>query len=288
MTALTAEAASSRAAARPSWRWRIASWSATAAGVVLLGFVIAHWGWRLFAPAALPPAAMPTANERWGGAILAAPLFGHPAGPAPSGAAGTTAASTPQGDVRLLGVFAERDGGGHALFHVGDRGSILVKAGGQVTRDVTLVEVRPDGVRIQDRGETRDLALRAGATTAALAPARGGQSAVCMLPGYKGPVYRLNAELLTGIASRPEGWTNLLTPVAGGLAVREGSDFATMLGMKAGDRMAQANGIALTRVDDVLVSFVNPIIASQPVHVVGIRDGRPAAWLFLNAGACPG
>jgi len=77
-------------------------------------------------------------------------------------------------------------------------------------------------------------------------------------------------------------------PVPGGLAVRDGSGFAAMLGMKAGDRMAQANGIALAGVDDVLVAFVKPLVASQPVRVAGTRDGKPAQWLFLNAGACPG
>ena len=61
-----------------------------------------------------------------------------------------------------------------------------------------------------------------------------------------------------------------------------------MLGLKPGDRVAQANGIALAGIDDILVAFVKPLIASQPVHVAGIRDGKPAAWLFLNAGACPG
>jgi hypothetical protein len=76
--------------------------------------------------------------------------------------------------------------------------------------------------------------------------------------------------------------------VADGLAVREGSAFASMLGLKPGDRVAQANGIALAGIDDILVAFVKPLIASQPVHVAGIRDGKPAAWLFLNAGACPG
>ena len=80
----------------------------------------------------------------------------------------------------------------------------------------------------------------------------------------------------------------MLTPVPGGLAVRDSSGFATMLGMKTGDRMTQANGIALTGIDDVQVAFVKPLIASQPVRVAGIRDGRPSEWLFLNAGACPG
>jgi len=40
--------------------------------------------------------------------------------------------------------------------------------------------------------------------------------------------------------------------------------------------------------DDILTAFVKPQIASQQVLVAGLRDGKPAAWLFVNAGACPG
>jgi hypothetical protein len=189
----------------------------------------------------------------------------------------------------LLGVFAGRDGTGHALFRIAERGPVLVRAGEEIARDVTLEEVRPDGVRIRDHGEMRTLGLRTMAVPPKAAAGRGATSLACAAPpGYSGPVYRLNAELLTGIAARPEGWRDLLTPAAGGLAVREGSALASMLGLKPGDRVAQANGIALAGIDDILVAFVKPLIASQPVHVAGTRDGKPAAWLFLNAGACPG
>ena len=70
--------------------------------------------------------------------------------------------------------------------------------------------------------------------------------------------------------------------------MRENTPAASMLGMKPGDRMAQANGIALRGVEDLQTAFVNPLVASQSVHVTGLRDGKPAAWLFVNAGACPG
>jgi len=106
--------------------------------------------------------------------------------------------------------------------------------------------------------------------------------------GYSGPVYRVNAELLSGIAARPDGWTALLTRVPGGLAVKGGSPAAAMLGMKDGDRMTQANGVALTGIEDLQAAFVKPLMASQTVHVAGVRDGKPAAWLFVNAGVCPG
>jgi len=277
--------AQSLPAPRPRWRWSLASWAATAAAALLLGFVIATWGWRWLGPT-LPPAPVPAAVDRWASTITATPLFGRTAAPA---ATAPGAPSTLSGDVRLLGVFAEPRGAGYALFHLGERGPVLVKAGGEIAKDVALVEVRPDGVRIRDRGEPREVLLRASAPAIRAAPTRGAARAACVPPaGYKGPVYRINAELLTGIAAQPDSWRALLVPVAGGLAVRDGSGFAAMLGMKAGDRVAQANGIALAGVDDMLVAFVNPLVASQPVHVVGTRDGKPADWLFLNAGACPG
>jgi hypothetical protein len=282
--------ASAAPTAPPAWGWRIASFVATAAGVVLLGWVIAQWGWRWFAPAPMPSPA-PAMPERWAPAIAAAPLFGRSSAPS---TASVTPAVSQSGDARLLGVFAEAGGAGYALFRTPDRGPILVKAGAELASGVTLVEVRPGGVRVRDHGETRDLELRTtvrvvpSAANAATAPRVGPRSAACAPPaGYKGQVYRLNAELLTGIASQPESWKAVLMPVAGGLAVRDSSGFATMLGMKTGDRMTQANGIALTGVDDVLVAFVNPLIASQAVRVAGIRDGKPADWLFVNAGACP-
>ena len=99
----------------------------------------------------------------------------------------------------------------------------------------------------------------------------------------------MNAELLTGIAARPDGWTALLDAAFPAASPCEsGSPAAAMLGMKPGDRMAQANGIALSGIDDLQAAFVKPLMASQPVHVAGMRDGKPAAWLFVNAGACPG
>jgi len=277
------------------WGWRIASLVATAAAVVLLGVVIADWGWRWLGPKPPPPPAAPLVAENWTAAITAAPLFGRTAAP-PSSAAGAPLAL--QGDIRLLGVFAERGGGGNALFRVAAR-PLLVQAGNEIVKDVTLVEVRPEGVKIRDRGELRELPLRPDAREAVSpptvvaarnSPARNIGGAACALPaGYKGPVYRLNAELLTGIAARPENWQTVLAPVAGGgLAVREGSGFATMLGLKSGDRMTQANGIALAGIDDILVAFVKPLVASQSVRVAGTRDGKPAEWLFVNAGACPG
>jgi hypothetical protein len=294
MARLTANPPPQSTTARLPWTWRIASSLATLAGIALLGYVIALWGWRWLgpAPAHAPP---PAPVERWAPVIVAAPLFGRAGAPQ---AVETGSPATLQGDTKLLGVFAEAGGAGYALFRLPDRGPTLVKAGEEIASGVTLVEVQPSGVRIRDHGELREIELRS-ASAASTAPAtmapvktaaaaRSGTRTACAPPpGFKGPIYRLNAELLTGVASRPESWQALLAPVAGGLAVRDGSGFATMLGMKTGDRMTQANGIALAGIDDVQVAFVKPLIASQPVRVVGFRDGKPSEWLFLNAGACP-
>ena len=271
-------------APRVAWPWRIAGSIATLAAVLVLGYVIAYWGWQWLGPRPVPTTLAPPA-EPFAPAIVSAPLFGR-AAPAPAVA---TAPVTMQGDTRLLGVFAGSDGTGQALFRLADRGAVLVRSGEEIAKDVTLLEVRPGGVRIRDHGETRDLALRSGMAAARATSSVRPQGTACAVPaGYSGPVYRLNAELLTGIAARPDGWTALLTRVPGGLAVKSGSPAAAMLGMKEGDRMAQANGIALNGIEDIQAAFVKPLMASQTVHVAGMRDGKPAAWLFVNAGACPG
>ncbi len=282
---MTTRPPAAKLAARPPLRWRAAAWIAACASALLLAYVIAYWGWHWLGPAPpiQPVAATP---ERLAPAIVASPLFGRTG---PAGPVTMNKAAAPQGDTRLLGVFAERDGTGHALFRVGDRGPVLVQAGEEISSGVVLAEVHPDRVHVREHGETRVIALRTAAAVPVPAASRGAPSRACAVPpGYRGPVYRLNAELLTGIAARPDGWKALLAPVPGGLAIRDGSAFATMLGMKAGDRMEQANGIALAGIEDVLVAFVKPLVASQMVHVAGVRDGKPAAWVFLNAGACPG
>ena len=267
------------------WTWRAAAGVATALAGLALAVVLAHWGWRVFGPVS-PPLTPPGTPDRWTPSIVAAPLFGR--GDAPQ----TAVKPAPLlGDTRLLGVFAERNGEGYALFRLSDRGPVLVRNGQDIAKDVRLEAVSNDGVRISDHGETRDIVLRMQPVIATGAvPDRGraaaGRTACAAPAGYKGAIYKLNAELLTGIASQTDSWKALLVTDNGGLAIRDNSGFSTMLGMRAGDRMTQANGIALANVDDVLVAFVKPLLANQQVRVVGTREGKPAEWLFVNAGAC--
>jgi len=275
------------------WPWRVAAWLAVLAAIAVLAGVVAQWGWRAFGPdpTPVPPASTP---EPWSPAITSARIFGEP-GAAPA-AAGAPVAM--QGETRLLGVFAEANGGGFALFRIADRGPVLVKAGNEIAKDVQLEAVRPGGVRIRDHGEVREIVLRPAAEpvkdstekpmTGARA-ARAGASASCAVPaGFTGAVFRLNAELLSGIAAQPDSWKTLVTAGPGGLVVRDDTGFATMLGLKPGDRVAEANGIALNGPDDALVAIVRPLMASQAVRVRGTRDGKKAEWLLVNAGACPG
>ncbi len=292
-TFMTAIDPSSRYVRRPApLPWRIAAALGTVAAAMLLAWVVASWTWRWFGPA---PVAMPMANvlEPWAPAIVAVPLFGADASGPAATRSGPASTSVMQGDARLLGVFAGRDGEGYALFRFADRGPVLAKTGQDIARDVRLEAVRPDGVTLLDRGEARDIVLRSPGATGSKEAGAGVRSprnvAACAPPaGYKGPVYRINAELLGGMAAQPETWRALFTPGAGGLTVRDESGFAGMLGLKAGDRLTSASGIGLAVVDDILVAVVRPLQSSQPVRVMGDRDGKPLEWLLVNAAACAG
>jgi len=99
---------------------------------------------------------------------------------------------------------------------------------------------------------------------------------------------RLNAELLGGMMTTTDAWKALVEPGAGALIVRDQSGFASNLGLKNGDRVESANGIALAVPADIPAMVLQPLTRSQPVWLAGSRDGKPQHWLYLNAGACPG
>ena len=254
--------------------------------LALLAAVLAYWGWRWFGPApvTLPPERADGDPMRH---IADAHLFGAAAATATS--TNPTAAS---GDLRLLGVFAQRDGKGYALFRAGSRGPLFVATGSDVISGTHLQAVRPDGVTLEQAGARRELALRpAGASgnvkVAALPTAD--RAAQCAPPaGFTGSVVRLNAELLSGMISAPDTWKALVQPGPGGLIVHDQSGFAGMMGLRNGDHVERANGIALALPEDIAGTVLRPLTRSQPVAVSGSRDGKPQQWLYLNAGACPG
>ncbi|HXX83022.1 MAG TPA: type II secretion system protein N [Casimicrobiaceae bacterium] len=270
------------------WRWRVVVAAAWLGALALLAFTLAHWAWQWLGPAplALPPSA---AGGDYAARMAAAHLFGS--APAVLASSSTSAAASGSAELRLLGVFAQRDGNGYALFRAGARGPLLVAAGQDVVAGVHLDAVRPDGVTLTDGGVRRDMVLRpvASAERPRPAAAPAAKSTACAVPaGFAGPVLRVNAELLEGMMQAPDAWKALVEPASGALVVRDQSGFAGMLGLKNGDRVERANGIALAIPADIPSIVLQPLTRSQPVWLAGTRDGKSQQWLYLNAGTCPG
>jgi len=268
----------------------IAHFVATAAALVLLAVVLAWWGWQWMGP---PATVFSPAEPRDPSAtILASGLWAGP-GATPVSETASPDVATLSGDTRLVGILAERDGRGYALFRL-PSGSRLVGVGDEIAQGATLAAVRPDGVTIREGGRERRLELRGEAPAkptvvpVAAAAGRAPRNPACMPPpGFRGAVLKLNAELFQGIIAKPEAWTALLAAGRSGLVVRDDSGFSAMLAMRKGDRLTQANGIALTAPDDVVTAVLRPLAAQQAVRVTGQRNGETREWLLLNAGTCP-
>jgi hypothetical protein len=165
-----------------------------------------------------------------------------------------------------------------------------VAAGQAVTDDLTLVSVQRDGVTVRDAGGERRLVLRpTGLSPAPKVAAKGAAgSSACQTPsGFKGDILRLNAELVGDIVAQPDTWAALAVSDRGALMVRDDSGFTTMLAMKKGDRIEQANGIALRAPEDIVSAVLRPLIAGQAVRLIGSRGGATREWLLQNAGTCP-
>ena len=267
---------------------RLLATLAVLVAAALFAVAIGYWGTKALAPA--PVHVAPASPADPVATILASGLMRGPGAPPPVEAA--KAESTLTGDTRLLGVFAERDGRGYALFRLSS-GPRLVAQGQEIAQGATLVAVRPDGITIRDAGGERRLALRGEAKPkpAAAAPttvAKSSRNPACAPPaGFRGTILRLNAELFQGIIGKPESWQAIVVADQGGLAVRDDSGFVTMLAMKKGDRLLQANGVPLSAPDDVVRAVLRPLASQQAVRVTGTRDGQPREWLLLNAGSCP-
>lgn len=254
--------------------------------LALLAVVVVNAAWTLFAPAPFHARVAPPEDPA--AVLAAAGLFRGGAAPSAAPAAAAAPATLGAG-VRLLGVFAEREGRGYALFRLAS-GPRLVAAGQEIAAGATLVAVRADGVRIRENGSERDVVLRVPPPPPAprgsvAAKAAGPLRAACAPPaGFKGPMLALNAELMAGLIAQPESWKALVEPAGGALAVRDDSGFAAMLGLKRGDRIATANGIPLTTPDDLVAAVLKPLAANQPVRVTGTRDGQTRELWLVNAG----
>lgn len=260
------------------------------AGATALSLVAAYWGWRWFGPRAASVAELPQADVPPLVAIALSPPFGVERGrPAPD-AVSPDAGVAAGGDIRLLGVIAERDGGGQALVRLPDGSPRLVAAGSRLSDATMLVAVRPDGIVVRDATGERSIGLRTQPATAV--PARSAATArpaACAIPrDYRGPVVRLNAELLQGLIGDPQALRAVVDARDGALVVSDETGLAAMLGMRKGDRVTQANGIALRAPEDVIVAVLRPLAANQPVRILGTRGAEAREIVILNAGACPG
>jgi len=274
--------------------WRAAAVLATVAAMGALALVIAHWTWTLVAPA---PVHIPAAQaDDPAGTLIAAQLFG-----AGTRDAAVPAAQDAAGDMRLLGVIVQRDGGGYAVFRL-PSGPRVVAPGQEVTPGVRLSALANDGVTLDDAGHSRTLSLRSGATRAPAGPApapatraraseaRGPNVAAadtskCQPPaGFKGEVVRLNVELVGGLIAQPDAWRSMVEPAGGALVVKETAGFGQLVGLQQGDRVEQANGIALTVPDDVVGAVLRPLAANQPVRLVGKRNGQARELWIANVG----
>jgi hypothetical protein len=271
-----------RASALTAVAWKIAVALAWLLALGLLALTLAHWGWKWLGPAPVTiPVTIPDSDVTR--RVVDAKMFGT----APAATAVTAGASL--GDLRLLGVFALRDGGGYALFRTA-RGPLMASPGQEIGASVRLDAVRPDSVTLFDGGVRREIILRAPPAEArpAAGLAQSAKPSACAAPaGFAGPIVRLNAELLGGMTGAADTWKALLETAPGGLIVRDQSGFAGMLGLKNGDRVERANGIPLAIPGDIASTVLQPLTKSQAVWVAGTRDGKPQQWLYLNAGACP-
>lgn len=270
--------------------WRVTAVTCTAAAFAWFAWVAAAWLWRAMNP---PPPPIVTAGPADpAAAIVASGLW----------AAGATDAPAPvalaAGGVRLLGVLAERDGGGMAVFRTA-AGVRVVTTGGEVVPGTTLAHIDAARVRLRDATGEREVELqrddpaRAGSPTRVVsapkaAPTRPEARPACAVPaGFSGPMLKLHGELLDGLIAQPDSWRGMLAAEGASLVVREDGGFVTMLGLAKGDRLLQANGIPLREPDDVIGAVLRPLVASQSVRLAGSRSGQPREIYIVNAGTCP-
>lgn len=265
---------------------KVVSTLATLVAGFALALVVAHFGWVIFGPAPVQIATPPPTDPV--GTLVASNLFGGGETPATSTDASGAMLS---GDAHLLGIVAEASKQGYAVFRL-PSGPKIVAQGQEISPGVKLISVEPFAITIRDGAGERRFPLAPSKTaSSALVTASTASNArrtTCAPPpGFRGNIVRLNAELLGGLSADSGPWRTLLAPAAGGLVVRENGGFSAMLGLEAGDRITQANGIALRVPDDVVSAVIRPLVANQGVRVVGSRAGTTHELWLANI-ACAG
>ncbi|MCC7116036.1 MAG: hypothetical protein IT520_16830 [Burkholderiales bacterium] len=260
---------------------------ATLAAFALFAWVLAVVVLRALEPVSPPPP--PGAERDPATAIIASGLW---AGPPGEVSAPASPVAPQSGEFTLVGILAEREGRGWGVFRTRD-GTRVVPAGADIVAGATLVAVDAYAVRVREGAGERTVELRREAAPAPRresAPRGAGRPAspACAIPAaYAGALLKLHGELVEGLIAQPEAWRALFASDGGSLVVREEGGFAAMLGLARGDRLVQSNGVALREVDDLVATVLRPLVAGQPVRIVGQRAGRAREMLVQNAGLCP-
>lgn len=261
-------------------------------GVVALAVAVAWWVWYAVGPKSAHLA--PPSIDSPSAVLRATPLFGSA-----TGAAEKPENVVLKGELKLLGLIAENEGRGYAVFRVGT-GVYIARVGDEVAGQATLTRIEPNAIILREpSGAERRVVLRSEEKSAAVAdkpaektgkaaPAVSANNAACVPADFKGGVVRLNTELLQGALMQPETFYALLDAKDGGLVVRADSGHAAMLGLRGGDVLLSANGIALTRVEDVSATMLKPLTAGQSVLLRGKRGNQARELLLVNASVCHG
>jgi hypothetical protein len=260
-------------------------------GAVALAVAIAYWAWYAWGPK--PVHITPVPVESPAAVLRATPLFGS----APMAPTGKTDNIVLDGELRLLGLIAENEGQGYAVFRVG-QGVYIARVGDEVVGQATLVRIEANAITLREpsgterrvvlRAEREDKSAAASGKTASAPSTVSSANSACAPPDFKGGVVRLNTELLQGALMQPETFYALLEAKGGGLTVRADNGHAAMLGLRAGDTLQSANGIALTRAEDVSAAILKPLVAGQSVLLRGKRGDQPRELLVVNASVCRG
>ena len=126
--------------------WRLAVLLATVAALALFAWVAAQQFWRWSAPR--QAAGLPAAPADPAAAIVASGLWSGTGAPLRTGGEPAT------GEIRLLGILAERDGRGIAVFRTRD-GARAVAVGAEVVPGTSLLSVEPRSVRLREGAAER-------------------------------------------------------------------------------------------------------------------------------------
>lgn len=262
---------------------------------VLLIAVIVYWGWYFFGPK--PLHISPAVPENPAVVLRATSLFGATSGQVVEA---EKLPVTLNGNIRLLGLIAQNDGQGYAVFR-SDSEVFVGKAGDDIGGGMTLLRIEPNAMAIREgNGSERRIVLRDESaalisTASALESGNNAKTAEtaaaktsCVPADFKGIVVRLNTELLQGALTQPETFYALLEAGDNGLTVREDNGHAAMLGLRGGDQLHTANGIRLQQTEDISAAILRPLAAGQNVRLTGMRSGQEAELLLVNVSTCGG